>query len=265
MAAEYIQLSAGQVALAAALIVASGAVSLALGLGIERRLVVASIRTIVQLLAIGFVLRWIFAASRPDVVLTLMLAMTLIAGLAAVNRAKWHYARMRWDSILSIGLSTWIVTFTGLLVVVRVPTWYEPQYAIPLLGMLLGNTLTAISLAADRLGDELAGRREHVETVLALGGTRWEAARGPVREAVRTGMIPTINAMVVVGLVSLPGMMTGQILAGVSPVQAVLYQIVVMFLIAAATSLGTLGMVLLAYRRLFTAHHQFLAGRLAQT
>ena len=101
-----------------------------------------------------------------------------------------------------------------------------------------------------------------METLLALGATRWEAARQPIQQAVRTGMVPTINAMMVVGLVSLPGMMTGQLLGGVPPLQAVMYQIVIMFLLAAATSLGTVGAVLLAYRLLFNQDHQFLYSRI---
>jgi len=264
MSADYIPLTPGQVAIAASLILISGAISLGLGLGLERRLALAAVRTIVQLLAIGFVLRWIFAESRWYLVLGLMTAMTLIAGLSAIGRTTRRYRWMWLDSILSIGLSAWLMTVVALVLILRVPTWYEPQYAIPLLGMILGNTLNGISLGTDRLGEELSSHRDEVDTLLALGGTRWEAARGPIREAVRTGMVPTINTMMVVGLVSLPGMMTGQILAGTSPLQAVLYQIVIMFLIAAGTSLGTLGMVLLTYCRVFTPDHQFVPARLAK-
>ena len=204
MSADYISLTPGQVAIAASLILVSGAVSLALGLGLERRLALAAVRTIVQLLAIGFVLRWIFAESRWYLVLGLMTAMTLVAGLSAIGRTKRHYPWMWLDSIFSIGLSAWLMTVVALVVILRVPSWYEPQYAIPLLGMILGNTLNGISLGTDRLGEELSSQRDQVETLLALGGTRWEAARAPIREAVRTGMVPTINTMMVVGLVSLP-------------------------------------------------------------
>ena len=130
--------------------------------------------------------------------------------------------------------------------------------------MILGNTLNGISLGLDRFGEELAGKRDQVETLLALGASRWEAARGSIQIAVRTGMIPTINTMMVVGIVSLPGMMTGQIIAGMAPNQAVLYQIVIMFLIAAGTSIGTVSVVLLAYFRLFNSRHQFLSERLVR-
>ena len=130
--------------------------------------------------------------------------------------------------------------------------------------MVLGNTLNGISLGMDRLGEELDGKRDQVETLLALGATRWEAARAPVQQALRTGMMPTINSMMVVGLVSLPGMMTGQLLAGADPMQAVMYQIVIMFLIAAGTSLGTLSVILLGYRRLFNHDHPFLPWRIVK-
>jgi putative ABC transport system permease protein len=130
--------------------------------------------------------------------------------------------------------------------------------------MIRGNTLNGISLGLDRLGGELVGTRTRVETVLALGGTRWEAARLPVQQAVRTGLLPIINSMMVVGVVSLPGMMTGQLLAGVSPLEAVKYQIVIMFLIASGTALGAVSVVLRSHRRLFNAHHQFLGAMIAE-
>src|SRR5262249_34387631 len=126
----------------------------------------------------------------------------------------------------------------------------------------VGNPLNGISLGLDRLGDELAGQRERVETLLCLGATRWEAAHSAIQTAVRTGMIPMINSMIVVGIVSLPGMMTGQLLSGVDPIQAVKYQIVILFLIAAGTALGTISVVLLSFRQLVNSRHQFLYQRL---
>lgn len=128
--------------------------------------------------------------------------------------------------------------------------------------MILGNTLNGISLGLDRLGEELVSRRDRVETLPCLGATRWEAARSAIQTAVRIGMIPMINSMMVVGIISLPGMMTGQLLAGVDPVQSVKYQIVIMFLIASGSAIGTVGVVLISYRCLFNAHHQFLSERL---
>jgi putative ABC transport system permease protein len=257
-------LSLFDVAIATLLIVINGAVSMALSLGLGRQLALAAVRTVVQLLAIGYVLGWVFAYARWYAVLPVMAVMTIIAGLAGASRGARTYVGQRADSIVSIWVSAWLVAAVGLFAVIRIHPWYEPQYAIPILGMILGNTLTGVSLAIERMTEELTARRDRVDMALALGATRWEAAQGPARQAVRAGMIPTLNQMAVVGVVSLPGMMTGQVLAGQSPLQAVRYQIVIMFLIAASSALGTVGAVLLTYRRLFSADHRFLASRLLE-
>jgi putative ABC transport system permease protein len=260
----YQNLSLFDIGLAAALIVVNGALSVALDLGLERRLLIAAVRTVVQLLLIGYVLGWVFAFSRWYVVLPLMALMTIIAGFAASGRGRRTYAGQRADSIVSIWGSSWLIGAFGLFVVIRIHPWYEPQYAIPILGMILGNTLTGVSLGIERMTEELTAGRAAVEMSLALGASRWEAAQGPARQAVRAGMIPTLNQMAVVGLVSLPGMMTGQVLAGQSPLQAVRYQIVIMFLIAAASGLGVVGAVVLTYRRLFSSDHRFMASKLIE-
>jgi putative ABC transport system permease protein len=258
METPYVQLSYFQVGLAALLILVNGAISVLLNLGLERRLLLAALATVTQLLLIGLVLDWVFRLNHWYLVLALMAAMTLIAGTAAVGRTRVRYPGIWLASIASVWASSWAMGSVALFILVGVRPWYAPQYAIPLLGMILGNTLNGISLGLDRLGGELAARRPQVEALLTLGATRWEAARRPIQEAVRTGLIPIINAMMVVGIVSLPGMMTGQILAGASPLEAVKYQIVIIFLIASGTALGTAGVVLLSYQRLFNSSHQFL-------
>jgi putative ABC transport system permease protein len=260
---QYIELTAGQVALAALLILVNAAISLALRLGMERRLLVAAVRTIAQLALIGLVLDRVFAIGRVGIVITLMTAMVLVAGVAAVRRTERRYPGIWLNAVVSMWASSWLITAVALFGIVRVRPWYDPQYAIPLLGMILGNTLNGISLGLDRLTQELEVRRDQVETFLALGATRWEAAQDPVRRAVRIGMVPIINSMMVVGIVSIPGMMTGQMLAGVDPLSAVEYQIVIMFLIASGTALGTVGVVLLGYLRLFNERHQFLFQRIS--
>jgi putative ABC transport system permease protein len=258
MTRPYIELSYFQVALAAGLILINGAISVLLRLELERRLLIAAACTVVQLLVIGLVLEWVFRMDRWYIVLGMMTIMTVIAGVAGTRRTKVRYPGIRARSIAATWASSWFVAALALGAIVRVRPWYTPQYAIPLLGMILGNTLNGVSLGLDRLGGELSGKRDQVEALLALGASRWEAARGPIRQAVKTGLIPTINAMMVVGIVSLPGMMTGQLLAGTSPVEAVKYQVVIMFLIASGTALGTVSVVLLSYRRLFNEDHQFL-------
>nr|VFK36906.1 MAG: putative ABC transport system permease protein [Candidatus Kentron sp. SD]VFK40544.1 MAG: putative ABC transport system permease protein [Candidatus Kentron sp. SD]VFK78378.1 MAG: putative ABC transport system permease protein [Candidatus Kentron sp. SD] len=254
---EYVTLTYGQVALAALLIVINGGISVALHLRMERLLLIASARTVIQLLLVGMVLEWVFRWERWYVVIGLATVMTLIAGITATSNSERRYPGIRMNNIIALWVSAWIVTSFALFGIMREITWYQPQYVIPLLGMVLGNTLNGISVGLNAFTESLATRREQIESLLALGASRWEAAHGAVRHAVRTGMLPTINAMMVVGIVSLPGMMTGQLISGMSPIQAVKYQIVIMFLIAAATSIGTISVVLLAFFRLFTNRHQY--------
>lgn len=259
---NYLSLSNGDIAIAASLILINGVLSLVLRLGLGRALLIAALRSVVQLLLIGYVLGWIFSHAQWYVVLPVIALMTLIAGLSASGRGQRTYVGQRLDSVVSIWLSAWLVAAIGLFVVIGVHPWYEPQYVIPILGMILGNTLTGVSLAIERMTQELLAGRATLEMILSLGGSRWEAAQLPARQAIRAGMLPTLNQMSVVGLVSLPGMMTGQVLAGEDPLAAVRYQIIIMFLIAASSALGTVTAVLLTYRRLFSADHQFCASKL---
>jgi putative ABC transport system permease protein len=259
----YVELSYFQVALAALLIVVNGVISIALRLRLERSLLLASLRTIVQLLLVGLILEWVFRLDRWYVVMGVALVMTMIAGVTAASRNERRYPGIWLNTIISVWASAWIVTAFALFAVIQgIDKWYQPQYAIPLLGMVLGNTLNGISVGLNTFTETLVTRRDQVEALLAIGATRWEAARGPVQHAVRTGMIPIINSMMVVGIVSLPGMMTGQLVSGMAPIQAVKYQIVIMFLIASATALGTVGVVLLSFQRLFNSDHQFLHRRI---
>jgi UDP-glucose/iron transport system permease protein len=263
MESSYIELTYWQVGLAALLIVVNAAISIALRLGMERSLVVAAVRMTLQLLLVGLVLDWVFRVELWYVVLGMLALMTLVAGVTAVDRNTRRYRGIWLDTIISVWASSWLVAAFGVFVVLRnLNSWYHPQYAIPIMGMILGNTLNGISIGLATFSESLVARRAEVDTLLALGATRWEAGQAPMQHALRTGLTPIVNAMMVAGVVSLPGMMTGQLLSGVTPIQAVKYQIVIMFLIAAATALGTAGVVLLGFRRLFTADHQFLPSKL---
>jgi len=262
MASGALPLGPLELAIASALVFVAGLVSVLLGLHIERRLAIAAARTVVQLLLVGYVLVWVFRADTPWLVLAALGLMTVAAARAAVRRSGRSYRGAYLDAFITL-LAVGVIT-TGAVtqVVIGVDPWYQPQYVIPLLGMVFGNSLTGISLSLDHLLETLDERREQIEMALALGATSWEAARAPLREAVRRGMIPIINAMTVAGIVSLPGMMTGQILAGSDPMRAVAYQIVVMFMLAAATALGCMMTTLWVHRRLFSERHQLLIERI---
>ncbi len=250
MNAPLIQLGPWDLALAALLLIVPAAISIGLRLGLERRLALAGVRTVLQLAFIGLVLEWVFALDRWYYVLPVLLLMLVAAARAAVQRPERRFTGAYLAAFASLVLATGTVTFVSTELIIGVESWYQPQYVIPLLGMLLGNGLTGISLSMDRLLNGLVERRESVEARLALGASLWTAVQPWVADAVRTGLIPIINAMMVVGLVSLPGMMTGQILAGADPGDAVAYQILIMFMIAGATSIGTILLCLLAYRSL---------------
>jgi putative ABC transport system permease protein len=257
-----IELGPLHLAVATVLVIAAGAISVALGLGIERRLAVAAARTVVQLGLLGLVLERIFAVRDPLLVVALLLLMTVFAAREAIGRASRRYRGVLADAWLTMAATCFIVGGVVTQVVVGVTPWYDPQYVIPLLGMILGNSLTGISLCLDRFLDHLAVRTAEVELRIAYGATRREALAAPLQDAVRTGMIPIINAMAAAGVVSLPGMMTGQILAGSPPSLAVKYQILVMFTITVGTGLGTMAAVWVASRRLFDRRERLRTDRL---
>jgi putative ABC transport system permease protein len=253
-----IPLSAFDLSIAAGLVLVAGSISLLFRLGLERRLALASVRTVAQLLLVGYVLQWVFDPAHVLMIIPIVVVMIAVASRSAVVRASRSFAGVTWRAFGTLVLTSLIT------IVIGAEPWYGPQYLIPLLGMVLGNSLNGISLCLDSLLEYLSQRRDEIEMHLSLGASRWEAARDALRDSVRRGMIPIINSMMVVGIVALPGMMTGQILQGADPLQAVKYQIVVMFMIAGATSAGCIGIALLSYRRLFTRRHQLNFSAIAK-
>ena len=250
MTGQLISLGPVELAVSTLLVLAAVAVSVALRLGVAGRLALAALRTVLQLGLVGLILERVFALDRASLVLALVLVMTLFAGREAVARASHGYPWIFLDGWIAMTASCVVVGGVVTQVVVGVEPWYDPQYVIPLLGMILGNSLNGVALSLDRFLEHLASRSHELELRLAFGATRRELLEEPLRAAVRTGMVPIINSMAAAGIVSLPGMMTGQILAGSPPLQAVAYQIVVMFMIAGATACGAMVVGLVAAGRL---------------
>lgn len=250
------------IALAASFIALAGILSIVSRLGLAKRLWIAAARTVVQLSLVGLVLEWVFAQRQWYWVLGLAASMIVNASIAAVGRTEKRFAGIFATSLVAVTLSSALTLIVVTQVVIAVDPWYEPRYLIPLLGMILGNTLTGLSLTLDRMIANLIAERDQIEGWLALGATRWQASRELVADAMRTGLIPIVNAMSVVGIVSLPGMMTGQILGGIAPAEAVKYQIVVMFMLAGSTSLGVVVAGRLTFAALFTREHQLALERL---
>ena len=259
-----VRLDALDLAIAAVLVLLLAAASIRMHLNIAAQLVVAGIRTVIQLLLVGMVLKAVFEYGDLTWVALIALVMLAIAGREVRARqgrpfvGNWGFAL----GTLSMFISTFSITIFMLVVVVAAKPWYAPQYAIPLLGMMLGNTMSGVALAVDRLTQLAVQQRGVIETRLMLGES-WRTAIGDIRrEGARAGMIPIINAMAVAGVVSLPGMMTGQILAGVPPLDAVHYQILIMFMIAAGTGFGTLAAIAIGSRRLFDRRERLRLDRL---
>ncbi len=260
-----ISLTPFDLALASVLVVALAALSFCFRLGLGGRILVAALRTVVQLTLVGLVLKAVFSTQRPSWLALIATVMLLVAGREVLARQS-RPLKGRWGftvGTLSMFLSAFTVTLLALVVVVRPEPWWEAQYAIPLLGMLLGNTMTGVALGMGKLTEGAHRDRLVIEQRLLLGQTREDATRELRRESIRTGMIPILNAMAAAGIVSLPGMMTGQILAGSPPVEAVKYQILIMFLIAAGTGFGVICSVWLTARRLFDERHRLRLERLA--
>ncbi|QDT06824.1 hypothetical protein K227x_52450 [Rubripirellula lacrimiformis] len=245
-----------EIGIAASLLVVNGGMSWWLRLGLGHRIAISGTRMAAQLFLLGLVLKQIFALASFPPVMLLATAMTVIAGVSAVGRIENRFPRIHVATIISVWASSWLVTAVMLGLIVRPDPWYSPQVVIPLLGMVLGNSLTGISLGVDRFVGDLKSRRSEIEMRLSLGATRWEATNDVFATAARTAMIPILNTMSVSGIVSIPGMMTGQLLAGAPPMQAVQYQIMIMFVIAAAIAGGVISAMLLSYRQVTTVDHQ---------
>lgn len=259
-----ILLDAADLALAAVLVLSLAGLSWRLRLSIGAQILVAGARSVVQLLLLGLVLKTLFASSNPWLVAALATLMLAVAGYEVMARQKyrlrgpWGYA----TGTLSMFLSSFSITVLALLLMLQPVPWYAPQYAIPLLGMLLGNTMTGVAVSLDNLTRLTHDRQQAIEARLALGSGVGEAIGDIRRDALRAGLIPIVNSMSTAGIVSLPGMMTGQILAGSPPLEAAKYQLLILFLIAAGTGLGSVAAVMIGSCRLFDERARLRRDRL---
>ncbi len=234
-------------------------------LGVSRQLLWLSVRMTAQLLLVGLVLRVVLGTEVPGAVALMAFVMLLVAAREVRSRQR-RPLRGMWGYLVggsAMFVSSFAFTVFALVVVLGPDPWWTPRFAIPLLGMLLGNTMNGIALAVERLTESVTLEREVIEQRLALGETREEAMRDLARQSARAGLIPILNALAAAGIVSLPGMMTGQILAGADAMEAVRYQILIMLLIAAGTGFGIQGAVRATARRLFDERHRLRLDRLA--
>ncbi|MEL6262795.1 MAG: iron export ABC transporter permease subunit FetB [Cyanobacteria bacterium J06626_6] len=227
-------------------------------LGLAKTMAIATVRTLAQLLFVGVFLAAIFASRQPLAVIAVLIGMATIASVVARNRIDKDLPKLLkwvWLAVFSSGFTT--IMYVNLLVI-HLDPWYDPRYLIPLTGIVLGNAMTAASIAGERLVKALRNNRVEIETHLSLGATSSQAIATYRKSAITAGLIPTINAMMVVGLVTLPGTITGQILAGADPLVAAIYQILIMFMLALATLIAALVVTYGIARQFFTPAMQLM-------
>ena len=261
---SYVPLSMADLFIASLLVALNGAISFAYGLRLEKSLAVASIRMVVQLAAVALVLKFIFAQTSPIWTIAFAVVMAVAAAAEIVMRQErrfkgWRAMLMSSSPAFLAGLVT---TFIALAVIQPAP-WYAPRFLLPILGMMVGNALSGVALVLDSMTSAAVRERPEIEARLALGATRLAAFEDVLRRSLKTGLMPILNAMAAAGVVSLPGMMTGQILAGIEPVEAAKYQIMIMFLIAGATAIAVVAGGLAAVHLLTDDRHRLRLDRLS--
>ncbi len=213
----------------------------------EKDLVVAGIRAAIQLIAVGYVLHIVFKQNNLLFQLLLLSVMALIAAYTAKKRVK----EVKNSFFLSLaGIVSGTIVSLGILLVTKVVTT-EPRYLIPLGGMIIGNTMTATALVLDRYASELKNNFKKIEFMLALGFSAKQAGNKYLTKSVKAAMTPVINTMKIVGIIQLPGAMTGMLMAGATPVEAAKYQLIVIYMLASAVSVSTTVTIILARKYFF--------------
>jgi len=253
-----IELGVGQLIVALGLMVAAIALVRWQQLGLEWTVLMATGRTIVQLLAVGYVLAIVFDWRNPFGVLAVLMVMLAVATVVTRNRIGKQIGQLLplIAGVLLTSMTVTVIYTVGL--VIRPEVWYEPQYVIPLAGIVLGNAMTAASIAGDRLVSSFKQHRVDIETHLSLGAAPEQAIASYRQEAIKSGLIPTLNAMMVVGIVKLPGIITGQLLSNEDPLNAALYQMLIMFMLGFADLVAAILITTGLRRRFFNAAAQLV-------
>ncbi|MDJ0568979.1 MAG: iron export ABC transporter permease subunit FetB [Pleurocapsa sp. MO_192.B19] len=234
------------------------ALSLWQKLGLATQIAYGAVRSLMQLIAVGYILDLVFAINNWLVVLGILGIMMGVASIVARNRIDQKLQGLFPTVVLSLLASSAFSLGYVILLIVQPNQWYEPQYLIPLAGMLFGNAMNGASLAGDRLLSAIKQNRLEIETYLCLGATSKQAISAYQKEAIRTSLIPTLNNMMVVGLVSLPGMFTGQVLGGSNPRDAASYQILILFAIVLTNLIASVLVTEGIYRRFFNQDDQLI-------
>jgi putative ABC transport system permease protein len=227
------------------------------GISREKQIIIASIRMTVQLIIAGYILTFIFDNPSPWLSLLIIFIMELFAILNIFKQVKYRLSKqLKGTVVVSMVIGTLSCLFYFNVVVIHFTPWYEPRYFIPIAGMIVGNSMTGITLGLNTLLRGLKEQREVVEGALMLGATPKAASKKYVDDAFDSAILPTLNNMIGMGIIFLPGMMTGQILSGVSPLVAIEYQIVILLGIVGSVAITVILFIYLGYKFLFTDQAQ---------
>lgn len=252
-----IDLTVVQVALAYIFVLIVLIIVRARGIRREKEIIVSSVRMTLQLILVGYLLVYIFDNPNPFVTMGIIALMEVFAIYTVFKKFKNQLSKALKQIIATsmlMGTLSCLVYF--LLVVVRISPWYDPQYFIPIAGMIVGNAMTGISLGVKSLVEGMTIQRAAVEEALILGATPRDASKDIINSSFDSAILPTINSMVGMGIVFLPGMMTGQILSGTVPTTAIAYQIAIMLGILGAVSLTVFMMLQRGYKTFFNTESQ---------
>lgn len=215
-----------------------------------KQLIVASIKMTVQLVIAGLILTYIFKNPHPVFTIAYLCAMTGFCIHRVLSKNKDINKRFKIVIALSITMSG-VLTILYFICLVVGQSLFNPQYVIPISGMIMGNTMTGVSLGVKTFRESLEGQRTKIHALLCIGASPDTILLPFVKVALETAMLPTLNSMVGMGIVSLPGMMTGQILAGTLPTTAILYQIAIMIAICTAVTCSCFGALFFGYKTLY--------------
>ncbi|MCE1273724.1 MAG: iron export ABC transporter permease subunit FetB [Chlorobiales bacterium] len=227
----------------------------------NRDITIGALRTVSQLFLMGYALTFIFRAESLPLTVGIFVVMVVSAVFIVKGRVRERDVPYLLPTFLTMVTSYFLTALFVSYAIVGVTPWWEPRYFIPTAGMVIGNSMSALAISIERLFSQMRQQRELIEMKLSLGADFREASSEIFRSAVKAGMIPSINAMMGVGLVFLPGMMSGQILAGTDPLIAIRYQIVVMFMLVGSTALSSIIVMLVIRRRCFGSGEELLLSQ----
>lgn len=227
------------------------------GIRREKQILIAATRMTIQLTVMGYVLMYVFHEPSWWLTALMVLVMLAFAVYNAWKRVKEPLSKeLKKIMAGSLIIGSCLVAAMFIILILQVRPWFNPQYFIPISGMIIGNAMTGISLGANKLSWEMRVQQTEIENSLMLGAEPKDAVHQIVNDAFDSAILPTMNNMLTMGIVSLPGMMTGQILSGIIPFTAIRYQIGIMLAILGSTTFTVVIFVVLGSRTFFTKEQQ---------